>query len=140
MVFYLFFTVFGLIGLVAALRPDLYTRFFLEKWQRDRMSLRGVRFAGWGFVGGAVFMLAMMALQDIGARPQVPMLEPALLFIFGLAWLCFGVFMVARPESALRNTQPPWTWLSRWGMRLLGVFVLGGAAWLFYLCAMRIHR
>lgn len=57
------------------------------------------------------------------------------LLVFGLFWLASGIFMVAKPESALRNTQPPWTYLPLWGTRVLGVVVLLGAAWLFYLSA-----
>jgi hypothetical protein len=72
-------------------------------------------------------------------RYQARIGEAVLLLIFGIAWLGFGLFMVARPDSALRNTQFPWTRLPRWGMRLLGVFVLGGAVWLFYLFGIRIR-
>jgi len=61
-----------------------------------------------------------------------------LLFFFAFAWLGFGLFMVGRPEAALRNTQAPWTRLSPSGMRLMGVLVLGGSAWLFYLALSRI--
>lgn len=48
--------------------------------------------------------------------------------------------MLAKPQSALRNTQWPYTHLPNWGMRLLGVGVLAGAAWFFYLFASRLHR
>jgi hypothetical protein len=61
-----------------------------------------------------------------------------LLFVFAFAWLGFGLFMVFRPEAALRNTQPPWTSLSRWGMRTVGVLVLGGSVWLFHLAVGKI--
>jgi len=68
------------------------------------------------------------------------MLETGLFLVFGLAWLGFGTFMVAKPQSALRNTQWPWTCLPSWGMRLLGVGILAGAAWWFYLFASRLPR
>jgi len=68
------------------------------------------------------------------------MVELVAFFIFGLAWLGFGTFMLARPGSALRNTQWPWTRLPKWGMRTLGMAVLGGAVWWFYLFATRLRR
>ena len=67
------------------------------------------------------------------------MIEAVLFFIFGVAWLGFGGLMAIRPQSALRNTQWPWTRLPQWGMRLLGIAVLAGAAWWFYLFATRLH-
>lgn len=60
--------------------------------------------------------------------------------VFGLAWLAFGIFMVARPQSALHDTQWPWTRLPPWGMRAMGVVVLAGAAWWFYLFVTRLHQ
>jgi hypothetical protein len=68
------------------------------------------------------------------------MAELIAFLIFGLAWLGFGTFMVAKPQSALRNTQWPWTRLPRWGMRVLGIAVLAGAAWWFYLFVIRLRR
>jgi hypothetical protein len=68
------------------------------------------------------------------------MLDAIFLLAFGVAWLGFGLFMVARPELALRNTQWPWTRLPQWGMRLAGVVVLAGAGWMLYFGTTKIHQ
>ena len=81
-----------------------------------------------------------LACALAGAVSSSKMADAIVFLIFGLAWLGFGAFMVAKPQAALRNTQWPWTQLPRWGMRLFGTLVLAGAAWWFYLFAERLHR
>ncbi len=54
------------------------------------------------------------------------------LLAFSVFWIGSGIFMCMRPNSALRRTQAPWTALSQWGMRAVGVLVLGGGGWLLY--------
>ena len=61
-------------------------------------------------------------------------------FAFGVAWLLFGAFMVAKPQSALHSTQWPWTRLPAWGMKALGVVILAGAALWFYPFIARLRR
>jgi len=76
----------------------------------------------------------------MGAASEDMMADAIGFLIFGLAWLGFGAFMVAKPQAVLRNTQWPWTQLSRWGTRLLGTLVLAGAAWWLHLFVERLHR
>ena len=75
---------------------------------------------------------------DRGLR--VRMLSAIFLLAIGLAWLGSGLFMLARPESALRKTQWPWTRLPKWGMRLAGVIVVAGGGWILYFGMTKIHQ
>ena len=68
------------------------------------------------------------------------MLSAIFLLAIGLAWLGSGLFMLARPESALRKTQWPWTRLPKWGMRLAGVIVVAGGGWTLYFGITKIHQ
>ncbi len=122
------------------------TWFRLSEWVRltGSLQLHHQKYeSGWGAIEvrllGA-FLLGLIVYMLQGMFVRRPMGDAILLFVFAVAWLGSGLFMVARPESAFHRTQYPWTRLPRWGMRLLGVLVLCGAAWLFYLSAIRLHR
>jgi len=43
------FTAVSLLGLLAAIRPDLYAQYFLVKWQRERLAgkMSGLSWTGW---------------------------------------------------------------------------------------------
>ena len=71
-------------------------------------------------------------MVGMGAASEDMMADASGFLIFGLAWLGFGAFMVAKPHAVLRSTQWRWTQLPRRGTRLLGTIVLAGAAWWFY--------
>lgn len=59
----------GLMGLYAALRPEQYTRYFMAKWQRERIFGRfeTLRWVGWIVFGGCVVMFLFVVLQSVRA-------------------------------------------------------------------------
>ena len=61
------FAVVGLVGLLAALQPDAYTRYFLADSQRERLvgHLKTVSLVGWLIFGSSLFVFAVLALRNI---------------------------------------------------------------------------
>jgi hypothetical protein len=59
--------VVGLVGLLAALQPDAYTRYFLTDSQRERLAghLKTVSLVGWFIFGTCLFVFAVLALRNI---------------------------------------------------------------------------
>jgi hypothetical protein len=108
----------------------------------ERKTDRLDRFSTQPLVHGMTVLARALAgrIRKEGAASEDMMADAIGFLIFGLAWLGFGAFVVAKPQAVLRNTQWPWTPLPRWGTRLLGTVVLAGAAWWFYLFAERLHR
>jgi uncharacterized protein YjeT (DUF2065 family) len=86
----------------------------------------------------SAYSAAKKKLVDRGLRSR--MLSAIFLLAIGLAWLGSGLFLLARPESALRKTQWPWTRLPKWGMRLAGVIVVAGGGWILYFGMTKIHQ
>ena len=46
--------------------------------------------------------------------------------IIALLWLASGVYITAKPDRFIRNTQFPWTKMPPWGARMLGSAIFIG--------------
>jgi hypothetical protein len=62
------------------------------------------------------------------------------LLVIGIIWIGFGVYALFWPRSALRTADWPLTLLRSWAMRLFGVAILAGGAWILVLSLERFHR
>src|SRR4051794_18121445 len=63
----------GLLGLLAAVRPQVFVRHFLADWQRDRLgsNMAAVTWTGWIiFVGAAFIVGAMLVVGSLQPSEQ----------------------------------------------------------------------
>jgi hypothetical protein len=135
----LFFVLIGSMGLLAALRPDMYIRTFLAESQRRALSgnLRSASLTGWVIFGGCA--LTVIALS-VGDRLQAftPVVSPMLFLACAAAYLWWGVALLRRPESFLRRAVEPWSRIPVWVVKALGVVLLAGACGFSYGFAAKI--
>lgn len=132
----LVFAVIALMALYAALRPEQYARYFLAKWQRERIcgQFNVLSWTGWiifvGCIAAALFVVLRTTVQPYGA-----VLEMAMLLVFAIAWLWWGVSLLLRPDAFIRRTNGR---VPRWVVRLFGTVLLVGAANFGYQFAVKI--
>jgi hypothetical protein len=128
--------VLALIALYAALCPEQYARYFLARWQRERFSghFNVLSWTGWiifvGCIAAGLFVVLRTAIQPYGA-----VLETAMLLVFAIAWLWWGVSLSLRPDAFIRRTNAR---LSHRVVRLFGAVLLVGAANFGYQFAVKI--
>ncbi len=55
----------GLLGLLAAKRPETFGRYFLAEWQRERLAgnVKAASWTGWVIFGFCIFSAAMILLE-----------------------------------------------------------------------------
>jgi hypothetical protein len=87
----LIFTVTGLMGFYVALRPEQYTRYFLAKWQRERLvgHFDTLRWVGWTIFSAGVLAVIFALSQSVraGILPYRGALEGVMLLVFAAAWM-----------------------------------------------------
>ena len=133
----LLIAVMALMALYAALRPEQYAQYFLAKWQRERISghFNVLSWTAWiifvGCIATALFVVLRTTIQPYGA-----VLEMAMLLVFAIAWLWWGVSLLPRPDAFIRRTNAR---LSRWVVRLFGAVLLVGAANFGYQFAVKLR-
>ncbi len=129
--------VIALMALYAALRPEQYARYFLAKWQRERLSgeFNVLSWTGWAIFAGCIAIALFVVLRTT-VQPYGALLEMAMLLVFAIAWLWWGVSLLLRPDAFIRRTTAH---LSRWVVRLLGAALLVGAGSFAYQFAVKIR-
>jgi hypothetical protein len=87
---------FACVGLIAALRPEAFTRYFLAEYQRKALSrqLKFVSAFGWVFLSGSVLLFIALIFQS-----ELDFLAPIVgsLLFFGLRCRLLMVGHLAGP-------------------------------------------
>ena len=136
----LIFALVGCIGLLAALRPEAYARYFLAESQRKTLSsnLKALSLTGWViFVGCMVVVLAIpfQSKWDLLA----PVFGPLFFLVCAVAYVWWGIGLLRDPESFLKRTTEPWSRAPTWAIKCFGSLLLLGAVGFLYGFAVRIR-
>jgi len=129
----LIFALVGCLGLLAALRPETYARYFLAEYQRRALSgkFRALSFTGW-----IIFSLCTIAIIVLPFGSKLNFLasvfNPLFLLVCAAAYLWWGVGLVRKPESFLKRTIEPWNRLPAWAIKVFGLVLLLGAVGFLY--------
>jgi hypothetical protein len=135
----LIFILIGSMGLLAALRPDMYIRTFLAESQRRALSgnLRSVSLTGWVIFGGCVLTGIAFSLRN-NLQALAPVVSPMLFLACAAAYFWWGIALLRRPESFLRRAVEPWNRVPAWGVKALGAVLIVGACGFSYGFAAKI--
>jgi hypothetical protein len=136
----LIFALVGCMGLLAALRPETYARYFLAEYQRRALSgnFKGLSFTGW--IIFSVCFIAIIVLP-FGSRLNflAPVFSPLFFLVCATAYLWWGVGLLRRPESFIGRLSQPWKRLPTWAIKGFGLLLLLGAVGFLYGFAVRIR-
>jgi len=129
----LIFVLVGCMGLFAALRPELYARYFLAEVQRKAVSrnLKGLSLTGW-----VIFCFCMVVVIAFPFHSKWDLLAPVFGPLFFLlcagAYLWWGVGLLRNPESFLKRASEPWSRFPTWVIQGFGSLLLLGAVGFLY--------
>jgi hypothetical protein len=132
---------FACIGLIAALWPEAFTRYFLAEYQRNALSgqLNYVSTFGWVFFCSSVLVFTAFIFHS-----ELNVLAPivvALLFLAcAAAYLWWGIWLVRSPDSFLKRAPGPLSRLPVWAVRAFGSVLLVGAIGFLYGFVIRVLR
>lgn len=136
----LIFALIGCMGLFAALRPEVYSRYFLAEYQRKALS---DNFKGLSLVGWLIFAASLVAVIVIpfGSKLNVlaPVFVPLFFLVCALAYIWWGVGLLRDPQSFLKRTTEPWNRLPAWVIKGFGSLLLVGAVGFLYGLAVKIR-
>jgi hypothetical protein len=64
------FGIVAIVGLLAATRPQVFTRYFLAEWQRERLAgnIGAVSWTGWVIFGCSTFTVIVMLIAEATGR------------------------------------------------------------------------
>jgi hypothetical protein len=132
---------FACVGLIAALRPQAFTRYFLAEYQRKALSgqLKFVSAFGWMFLSGSVLLFIALIFQS-ELNFLTPIVGPLLFLVCAAACLWWGIWLVRTPDSFLKRATGPLSRLPVWGVRAFGSVLLVGAIGFLYGFVTRLLR
>jgi hypothetical protein len=135
----LIFVAIGCTGLIAALWPETYVRYFLAEYQRKALSgnIKVVSLVGWGIFSGCIVVAIALPFHSKW-NLLAPVVSPLFFLICAAAYCWWGIWLVRRPESFLKRVTVPWSRLPVWGVRVFGVLLLVGATAFLYGFALRV--
>jgi len=132
---------FACVGLIAALRPEAFTRYFLAEYQRKALSgqLNFVSTFGWVFFSGSVMLLIALIFQS-ELSFLAPIMAPLLFLVCAAAYLWWGIWLVRSPDSFLKRATGPLSRLPAWCVRAFGSVLLVGSIGFLYGFVSRLLR
>jgi p-aminobenzoyl-glutamate transporter AbgT len=135
----LIFALVGCLGLLAALRPEVYARYFLAESQRRALSgnLRALSFTGWIIFCGCMAVVIALPFQSKWSL-LAPVFSPLFFLGCAVAYIWWGVGLLRNPESFLKRAIEPLSRLPIWAVRSFGSVLLLGAAGFLYGFVLRI--
>ena len=133
------FVLMGCLGLLAALRPEVYARYFLAGFQRRALfgNLKGLSFTGW-VIFGICMAAALAFLFHSKWSLLAPVFSPLFFLVCAVAYVWWGIGLLRNPESFLKRTIEPWSRIPVWAVKAFGSLLLLGAAGFFYGFSVRI--
>ena len=137
----LLLAVLACVGLVAALRPETFTRYFLAEYQRKALSdhLRFVSAFGWVSFSFSVLFFVTFIFQ-IDGNFLAPIVGPLLFLGCAAAYLWWGIWLVRNPDSFLKRATGPLKRLPVWCVRAFGSVLLVAAVGFLYGFASRLFK
>lgn len=135
----LIFALVGCLGLVAALRPEVYARYFLAESQRRALSgnLRALSFTGWVIFCGCMAVVIALPFQSKWSL-LAPVFSPLFFLVCAVGYIWWGVGLLRNPESFLKRAIEPLRRLPIWAVKSFGSVLLLGAAGFLYGFVLRI--
>lgn len=128
----LFLVSFACVGLIAALRPEAFTRYFLAEYQQALSGhLKFVAALGWVFVCGSV-LVPITFFFHAKLNFLAPILGSVLFLVCAAAYLWWGFSLVRSPQSFLKRARGPVNRLPVWCVRAFGSVLLVGAMGFLY--------
>jgi hypothetical protein len=111
---------FACVGLIAALRPEAFTRYFLAEYQRKALSgqLKFVSAFGWVLLSGSVLLFIPLTFQS-QLNFLAPIVGPLMFLVCAAAYFWWGIWLVRTPDSFLKRATWPLSRLPVWGVRAL---------------------
>ena len=137
----LIFALVGCLGLLAALWPETYARFFLAESQRQALcgDLKGLSFTGWVIFCGCMAVVIALPFQSKWSLLS-PVLSPLFFLVCTMAYLWWGISLLRNPESFLKRASEPWSRFPTWAIKGFGSLLLLGAVGFFYGFATKIRH
>ena len=136
----LIFALIACMGLLAALRPEAYARYFLADYQRRAFS---GNFKVLSLVGWLIFSGCLIAGVVIPFGKKLiffaPVFSPFFFLVCAVAYLWWGIGLLRRPESFLNRATEPWNRLPAWVLQCFGSLLLVGAVGFSYGFAVKIR-
>lgn len=132
---------FACVGLITALWPEAFIRYFLAEYQRENLSgqLRFVSALGWVFLSGSVLLFVALIFQS-ELNFLAPIVGPLLFLVCAAAYLWWGIWLVRSPDSFLKRATGPLSRLPVWSVRAFGSVLLVGAIGFLYGFVSRLWR
>jgi hypothetical protein len=133
------FGLIGCMGLIAALRPDVYVRYFLAKYQRRALSRnpRALSLTGWAIFAACMVVIIALPFQSKW-YVLAPVFGPLFDLVCAAAYIWWGIGLLRRPNRFLERASDPWARLPAWAIQGFGLVLLVGAAGFLYGFAERI--
>ncbi|MGA9475339.1 MAG: hypothetical protein WBV36_22935 [Terriglobales bacterium] len=129
----------GCMGLLAALRPETYARYFLAEYQRRAFSgnFKALSLTGWILFSACTIAIIVL---PFGSKLNflAPVFSPLFFLVCAVAYVWWGVGLLRNPESFLKKTSEPWSRLPTWAVKCFGSLLLCGAAGFSYGFAVKI--
>jgi hypothetical protein len=135
----LIFALVGCMGLLAALRPEIYARYFLAEYQRRALSgnFKALSLIGWIILSVCTIAIVVLPFGD-KLNVLAPVFNPLFFLVCAVAYVWWRVRLLRNPESFLKQTTEPWSRLPTWAVKCFGSLLLCGAAGFSYGFAVRI--
>lgn len=129
----LVFALVGCMGLFAALRPEVYSRYFLAGFQRRALAgnFKALSNTGWIIFWGCLAVVLALPFQSHW-KDVSPIASPVFFLVCAAAYVWWGLHLLRKPESILQKAAAPLNQLPVRAVQCIGAVLLVGAGGFLY--------